>query len=389
MNVAVTGQPSVRGRPLSAGRPPRIADVTMFYGERSGGIRTYLEAKAAYAARTGRFEHHLIIPGKVTGSNGGGRHEHRSLRVAASNGYRVPLGGAELQATLHELSPDVVLLHDPFWTPRGACRAAHECGAAVIAVHHSSASLHAAGLPGPDGVYAHALRRWYRRAYLDVDAIMSVVDTEVDVQRPATLRLRLGIEPVFHPRPEIPRSDHVLYVGRLSREKGLRQLLEAAAASAQPWPLILLGTGPLGDALRERARQLGLGTRVTFDPYVRDRAELAERFAAARVAVLPGAHETFGLAALEAAACATPVVTAAPTPSASLLGGRVETFRPGDSTDLLRAIERARRRTPDVTGAARLATCHTWERIFGQELADLEQLLGSRATTSWRDIGPR
>ncbi len=28
----------------------RIADVTLFYGERSGGIRTYLEAKAAYAA---------------------------------------------------------------------------------------------------------------------------------------------------------------------------------------------------------------------------------------------------------------------------------------------------------------------------------------------------
>ena len=36
--------------------------------------------------------------------------------------------------------------------------------------------LHAAGLPGPHNVYAHALRHWYRRAYLDVDAVMSVVD---------------------------------------------------------------------------------------------------------------------------------------------------------------------------------------------------------------------
>jgi hypothetical protein len=70
----------------------------MFYGERNGGIRTYLEAKAAYAARTSRFEHHLVIPGKATASDGEGRHEHRSLRVAASNGYRVPLGGSELQA---------------------------------------------------------------------------------------------------------------------------------------------------------------------------------------------------------------------------------------------------------------------------------------------------
>ena len=109
---------------------------------------------------------------------------------------------------------------------------------------------------------------------------------------------------------------------------------------------------------------------------MRDREELAERFAAARCVVLPGAHETFGLAALEAAACATPVVTAEPTPSASLLDGRVDTFRAGDSADLLRAIERARRRTPDVPGAARLAARHTWERLFAQELSDLERLLG-------------
>ncbi|MGZ4299505.1 MAG: hypothetical protein ACXVE4_17050 [Solirubrobacteraceae bacterium] len=88
MSVAVTGGPSAG--PRAAVRPLRVVDVTMFYGERSGGIRTYLEAKAAYAARTGRFEHHLVIPGKTTACDGGGRHEHRSLRVAASNGYRLP-----------------------------------------------------------------------------------------------------------------------------------------------------------------------------------------------------------------------------------------------------------------------------------------------------------
>ena len=48
----------------------------MFYGERSGGIRTYLEAKADFAARTGRFEHHLVIPGKTTG-------DHREANIVA------------------------------------------------------------------------------------------------------------------------------------------------------------------------------------------------------------------------------------------------------------------------------------------------------------------
>jgi alpha-1,6-mannosyltransferase len=352
----------------------RVTDVAIFYGERSGGIRTYLEAKAEFAARTGAIEHHLVVPGRE-GSGDPHRHEQRSLRLAASNGYRVPLGGSGLHTTLRTLRPEVVLLHDPFWTPRHASRIAHELGAVVVAVHHSSAALHAAGLPGPQGVYAHALRRWLRRAYTEVDAVMSVVDTDFDAHRPATLRLRLGLDPAFRPRPEIERQDHVLYVGRLSREKGLRELLEAAAASREPWPLVLLGTGPTGDTLRERARQLGLGSRVRFDAYINDRDKLAEAYAAARCVVLPGAHETFGLAALEAAACGASVVTASCTPSAHLIGDFVETFAAGNASDLLRAIEAARRRRPALRAARELVERHDWDTLLRAEVEDLRRLV--------------
>jgi alpha-1,6-mannosyltransferase len=204
---------------------------------------------------------------------------------------------------------------------------------------------------------------------------MSVVDPAPDVRRPATVRLRLGIEPAFHPRPWVRRGDHVLYAGRLSREKGLRELLEAAATAPEPWRLVFLGTGPMGDALGDRVRQLGLTSRVTFEPFEGDRDRLAARFAAARCGVLPGAHETFGLAALEAAACGAAVVTASVTPSAALIAGAVDTFRAGDSADLLRAIERSRRRAPDPAAAAALALRHGWDRIFRAELDDLERLL--------------
>jgi alpha-1,6-mannosyltransferase len=378
--------------PQPVSRRLRVADVALFYGERSGGIRTYLEAKAEFAARTRAFEHHLVVPGRIEGHGrptadpipddgpvaSAHRHEQPSLRLAASNGYRLPLGGGSLHATLRALRPDVVLLHDPYWTPRLASRAAHEMGATVIAVHHSSAALHAAGLPGPHGVYTKALRRWYRRAYTEVDAVMSVVDTGVDARRTSTLRLRLGLDPAFGPRPGIVPGEHVLYVGRLSREKGLRELLCAAAAAREPWPLVLLGTGPAGDTLRERARQLGLGGRVTFAPYLHDRDELARAYAGAGCVVLPGAHETFGLAALEAAACGAPVVTADSTPSAELLQGSVQTFRAGNAPDLLLAIERARKRRPDLGAAATLAARHRWDAALAAELADLETLLGIR-----------
>jgi alpha-1,6-mannosyltransferase len=366
---------AIPGHVARSGEPLRVTDVAIFYGERSGGIRTYLEAKAAFAARTHALEHHLVVPGRE-GSGDPHRHEQRSLRLAASNGYRVPLGGSGLHATLRTLRPDVVLLHDPFWTPRHASRIAHQLGAAVVAVHHSSAALQAAGLPGPHAVYALALRRWIRRAYGEVDAVMSVVETDIDAHRPATLRLRLGLDPAFHPRPGVERGDHVLYVGRLSREKGLRELLEAAAASREPWPLVLLGTGPTGDMLRERTRQLGLGDRVRFDAYLADRDDLARAYAGARCVVLPGAHETFGLAALEAAACGAAVVTASTTPSAHVLGDFVETFTAGDPSDLLRAIESARRRQPDLRAAEALAARHDWESLLTAELADLCRLVG-------------
>ena len=58
--------------------------------------------------------------------------------------------------------------------------------------------------------------------------------------------------------PMCARGDHVLYVGRLSREKGVLELLEAAARSEDPWPLRIVGSGPLEETLRTRARKLGL-----------------------------------------------------------------------------------------------------------------------------------
>jgi alpha-1,6-mannosyltransferase len=42
----------------------------------------------------------------------------------------------------------------------------------------------------------------------------------------------------------VRRGDHVLYAGRLGREKGVFALLEAAHRSSEPWPLWLLGAGP-------------------------------------------------------------------------------------------------------------------------------------------------
>jgi alpha-1,6-mannosyltransferase len=85
-----------------AQRMLRVVDVALWYGERSGGIRTYLDAKVAHARATGAFEHHVVVPGPRE-RHDDGRHELPSLRLVAANGYRVPLGARALGRTLAQL----------------------------------------------------------------------------------------------------------------------------------------------------------------------------------------------------------------------------------------------------------------------------------------------
>lgn len=90
----------------------------------------------------------------------------------------------------------------------------------------------------------------------------------------------------------------ILYVGRLSVEKGLLYLLEVAKMIA-PIPVVLVGRGPEEDALRSRAGELGL-QNVTFAGFKKG-AELWSMIAGASAVVLPTvSYENAPLAALEA-----------------------------------------------------------------------------------------
>jgi alpha-1,6-mannosyltransferase len=358
-------------------RPLRVIDVALFYGERSGGIRTYLDAKARFAATTPTFEHHVIVPGaarNTTARAGATVHTIRSVTVNRANGYRLPLGGDALVATLVGLRPDVVLLHDSFWHPRQVCRLVQQGGGVAVMVHHGSAELDAHAWPGPAGLYTRGFRAWLQRAYEEADAVMSACDPWEDTHRTATIPLRLGLHPAFVPQPEVDRGDHVLYVGRLAREKGILTLLEAAARSRHPWPLRLIGSGPAEGLVRARARRLGIEWRLQVRPFLADPEELAREYAGARCVVMPGHLETFGLVALEAAACGASVVACETAPSAAALGTRCHTFPAQDAPLLLKAIDWARTDVPDRAEALTLARDHSWTAAFSAELDDLREL---------------
>ena len=358
--------------PARAAATLRVADVALWYGRRSGGIRTYLDAKARYAAQSGGFEHHLVLTGPRECSVGS-RHELRGLTAAASNGYRLPLGTGPLAALLRRIRPDVILCHDPFWALPAALEVREEIGAKVVAVNHATSAQEAAELPGPSGLYRRGFERWRRRGYGRADAVMTVAAPDVDVDCPL-VPMRLGLDAPFVPRPGIEREEHVLYVGRISRAKGLFDLLHAAAASPDPWPLRVIGTGPAQAVADSLVRRLGLTARVHFAPFIAERAELAEEYARASCVVMPGRFETFGFVAFEAAACGARVVACETAPSAALCEPLVETFAPGDATGLLRAVERARAAPRDAFAAARLVARHGWGPAIEAEGRDLARL---------------
>ncbi|CEA07236.1 D-inositol 3-phosphate glycosyltransferase [Arthrobacter saudimassiliensis] len=113
-----------------------------------------------------------------------------------------------------------------------------------------------------------------------------------------------------------PETFHVVFAGRIQRLKGPHVLLHAAADLVRRRPDIPLAISVIGAGsgaqlldLKPMVSALGLERRVTLHEPVQA-AALAGWFRSADVVAVPSFSESFGLVALEAQACGTPVAAA-------------------------------------------------------------------------------
>ncbi len=143
-----------------------------------------------------------------------------------------------------------------------------------------------------------------------------------------------------YPDPGAGKGDggYVLFVGRLTDEKGLATLLSAWGLLKSPWQLKIVGEGPLASYVQAFCKKDGtvewLGARNSSD--------VKELMGAATVLVFPSEwYETFGRVAIESFAKGTPVI-------ASRLGAMAEIvhdmdtgrlFEPGDPSDLANKLQ--------------------------------------------------
>jgi alpha-1,6-mannosyltransferase len=193
------------------------------------------------------------------------------------------------------------------------------------------------------------------------------------------VQVPLGVDlETFHPslsdgsvRMRFAHASQLLLVhcGRLSKEKCPTRSVEALAhlrASGVDAVLVIAGDGPLRARLERQAADLP----VHFVDFVTGRRELGVLLATADIALAPGPAETFGLAALEALACGTPVVVDAASALPEVVGGAGVAVG-GDGAEFARGVRELLNRGEAVRrrGARAQAERFGWNRSVDGFLA--------------------
>jgi len=333
------GQLSVNS--ASGLKTPHLLDITMFWSPRSGGVARYLRSKRDWLQANSHWRHTVMAPGPATTETS----RIAALPLPFSGGYRFPLRRAATARSIVAQQPDLIEVGDPYRCAWAALDAGQRLGVPVMAFYHSNVdTLSQHLLPRAlHGVVRHYLRHLYRQ----FDTVFAPSHWAAEALRELGLD-NVVLQPhgvdcdLFHPRQRAAawrrelgymRSDVVLiYTGRFASEKNLDLLTAAVDRLGAPYQLVAIGDGPRPPS----------GARLRVLPFQPDAVALTRALASADIFVHAGDQETFGLAALEALACGTPVIARACGGLTDLIDGRaaigVERDEVGAFADAISAV---------------------------------------------------
>jgi glycosyltransferase involved in cell wall biosynthesis len=329
---------------------------------------------------------------------------HRRVALPARTVWS-PSDYKSLRRQIRSLKPDVVHIHNtfPLISP-SAVHAAHAEGVPVVMTLHNfrltcvngllfrdggpcelcvgrgpwSGVVHAcyrgsraASLTVAVGITAHRLLGTWTERVSSFIALTGFARTKlIEAGLPAA---RIAVKPNFvYPtdRPRTGAGKHVLYLGRLSPEKGVLLLLDAWTASSLP--LVIAGDGPGRADLEAHATDLG-GSVTFLGNQPRD--VCSELLREARMLVVPSLwYEGFPVVVAEAYAQGVPVVAPGhgSFPEIVTDGQTGVLFRPGDAASLTQAMEQLS--DPDASIAMGRRAKQRYEDRYGPE-RNLESLL--------------
>ena len=208
---------------------------------------------------------------------------------------------------------DVIHAHDWVTFPAGMAIAARTGKPLIVHVHSTEFDRSGENVNQP----VYDIERQGMHAAAAIIAV-SHLTKRVLVERygiaPDKVRvIHNGIEPraVAAPLPsERPREKTVLFLGRITMQKGPEFFIHTAAkvlAKYNNVRFIMAGWGDLGPRIIEQVAAMGLGSRFRFTGFLRGR-DVERAYRAADVYVMPSVSEPFGLTALEAIQYGVPVI---------------------------------------------------------------------------------
>jgi glycogen synthase len=319
---------------FKAKRPLRILMFTWEYPPRIvGGIARVVEGLSKALTWRGAEVHVITneMPGSPMEQNDEGVYVHRvSISSPAPNFHtwillmnhyfakRAGILGREVG------SFDIVHAHDWLVLPASA-ETKNFFGCTMISTLHSLEYKRAGGVNSPEGLMIESFEWWltYESSRVIVSSYSMKGDTMAKYRVPdeKIWVIPIGIDPtkflVARPNRDQVRERFgitgsnklVLFVGRLTHQKGCEYLIRAipSAAKYHDAKLVIVGDGYMRGELEYVAQTTGEAWRIRFTGFIPD-TEVVDLMLSADVMVIPSVYEPFGVVALEAMAAKVPIV---------------------------------------------------------------------------------
>lgn len=266
--------------------------------------------------------------------------------------------------------------------------------------HHASSWIEKTAYENADAVIAvsKSMKRDVRYLYNVPSGKIDVIPNGIDVNQykpmlnPACLT-SYGIN---------PDKPYLLFVGRITRQKGLIHLVNALKWLRPGMQVVLCAGAPDTEAMakeianRVEQARLETGNDIIWICQWVPRTDIVHLFSHASVFVCPSVYEPFGIINLEAMACETPVVasTVGGIPEVVVHGetgllvpfrpSAVDRFEPKDpeqfSRDLAAAVNRLFRspkkmRAMGLKSRERVQNHFSWESVAAQTLAFYKEVI--------------
>lgn len=247
-------------------------------------------------------------------------------------------GAAAIAAEVSAWQPRLVHCHLYFsGVYTGLARSWFGIAAPALITFHNLAYAKGCNKPGPALWLRKTLSRWLlRKQFIDTIAVSAAVASHyqhhLNIPLPRVIHNGTGAcatEPVTSGELEqlrselnLPNGPFILCAGRLVEEKAIDRAIDIFAQLLTLHPhvkLVIAGSGPLQDCLRERVDDLGLQAEVFFTGGLEHRQLLA-LMQCAQLLLAPSRYEGFGLVVAEAMAVGLPVATTAVGGTAELVG---------------------------------------------------------------------